>query len=226
MKKLMVILVLSLFFVINVYAETCSNSELSRLKKIAEQVEFSYDYDIKRTNYEEGVLVDIDNSITALNLNPEIRVLIIEDYYKDKYQEFKYNDSKKATLKGFSNGTSVNITIEAYVNNSCSGKKLLTKKINIPYYNQFYDDERCEENRDFEYCKNEMMDTSITSRMFYDKFQKYKYGEKNEILNTDENKDVQEEHSNNLTIILILIAVIILLIISFVVWKKRKKDLL
>ena len=111
MIKRILLMMLFSFVLVNVYADSCDNKELARLKKIAEQVEFSYDYDIKRTDSEEGILVDVDNKITAFNLNSEIKVLIYEDYYKDLYKEFKYNDTKKAILNGFTQGENLYVKV-------------------------------------------------------------------------------------------------------------------
>ena len=227
MKKIVLFTVtVVMFYCFNIYADSCETSELSRLRDISNHVEFSYDYDIKKEDYEQGVLVDVNNKITAVNLNPEIKVLIYEDYYKDKYKEFKYNDSKMATLSGFSEGEKVTVTIEAYVANKCSGKKLLTKTINIPYYNTFYNSEECEENREFEYCKKEIVNSIISSKDFYNKLELYKNGAK-EIGN--DSVDVTNNTSNNnslLIVIGIVVSVIIITVVVVFIKKKRKKDLL
>ena len=128
MKKLKYVLfIILLIFTFNVKAEeddsltkACQTKEMSRLKEIAKKVEFDYDYTLSGDN--------VEFSINATNLNDELMVLIIKNYYTNDYREFK--GEEKATLKGFDPGESVVITIKAFVPNKCSGNTILTKTIN------------------------------------------------------------------------------------------------
>ena len=73
MKK--IVLLILILFSFNVYADTCDNNELKRLKDLAEKVEFSYDYEIKNEVLEDGSNFPVFNfSITANNLNEDLKV--------------------------------------------------------------------------------------------------------------------------------------------------------
>lgn len=211
MKK--IVLIILLLFTINVYAGSCDSNEFKRLKALAEKIEFTYDYDIEKTEYEEGLLYDIDNRITASNLNSELKVLIYEDYYKDIYKEFKYNSTGKSTLSGFNQGEKVVVTIEGYVNNECSGKTILTKTINIPYYNTFYDGDECKENKDFIYCKNEMTDNLVTRSAFNSKLNEYLSDSNIEDKETNNN----EKKLDITTLILIISSIAIILALAIII---------
>ena len=123
------LLIIMALFAINVYADdTCDSNELARVKELAKKVEFDYSYVVNDD-------ATINFSIEAVNLNRDLEVVIVEDYYNQKYREFKDNASHSNKLDGFRSGERVVITINAYVPNRCSGKTVLTKTIKLPYYN-------------------------------------------------------------------------------------------
>ena len=182
MKKIKYLLpIILLLLTLNVKAdEKCQTSEYSRLKELAQKIEFDYDY----------ILVDgvANFSIKAVNLNSDLKVIIIEDYYRDKYKEFKDNSTHIATLNGFKSGERVAVTIKAFVPNWCSGTTLLTKTVKLPYYNYFYDENECKGNEDFKYCKV-LLDSNITQDTFNKEF---------EIYRTEKIKDNTSEKKNSI----------------------------
>ncbi len=215
MKKVGYLLfVLLLFLTINVNASSnCDLKELARLKEIAKKVEFDYNY--KLVN-DKAVF-----SINAVNLNSEVRVLIIDDYYQDKYKEFKSNSNHTATLDNFEDGSKVSITMKAFVPNWCSGEILLTKIVKIPYYNYYYDETKCSGHEDFKYCKL-LVDKKISQEEFDKQFETY-------LKNKDKNeKPIDNEKSDNTTLYLIIAGVVLIIVLTtFVVMsviKRRKKN--
>ena len=219
MKK--IVLLILILFSFNVYADTCDNNELKRLKDLAEKVEFSYDYEIKNEVLEDGSNFPVFNfSITANNLNEDLKVLILYDKYSFNNKEFKYNNQKTSSIDGFFEGDIVNITIEGYTSNACSGKTILTKTVKIPYYNRNYDENFCYENPDFKYCM-EFTEKSISSSEYSDALLSY-------IDNTSEIEDNKNETSHNYTIYIIgsvFGIIILLLLISYILKRKRKNSL-
>lgn len=175
-KKTMFIIGLFVMFFcyINVYAaDACESSELSRLRKLAEKVDFDYSYEIKELTTPGGTVNKyIEYSISAINLNDDLQVVIMEDYFANKFTEFKGDSEGKATLKPFLEGDKVNITIYAYTENACSGKKITTKTITLPYYNKFYDLDDCRLVRDYDYCMVKYY------KEYCDDFQTFKYCQK------------------------------------------------
>ena len=148
-----------LFLSFNVDA-SCNRDELERLRQLAEKVEFTYQHKIEKVEEFDGVFDEITFDITALNLNSDLKVLIINDYYNDDYLEFKYNSNGYYTLTGFSNSQKVDVTFKAFVANECSGTTVYTKTINLPFYNTYLNTDECKQYPEFKYCK-EYLDSQI-----------------------------------------------------------------
>lgn len=228
MKYIKLLLLLTLFFCINIEVNAaCDPNVLKDLKEIAKKVEFSYDYTVRtETNSDEGTFIIVDFDIMAVNLNENIKTLIIDDYYMDDYKEFKYNKSKQYTLKGFSSGEKVNVTFKAWVNNECAGETVYTKTISLPYYNTFRDREECILYPDFKYCKDEIVNSLISNNMFMNEFEKYLNNDKNDEV-IEENPKTEKNYSEyiGLAIIVIIIAMAIMLIVLKIVKERKKKEL-
>ena len=217
MKKLKYVLFLLLIVLsFDVKAEDrCDKDELARLKALANKVEFDYDYKLVD---EKAVF-----SINAVNLNEDLKVLIIEDYLNDNYKEFKDNSEHKATLDGFEPGERVTVTIKGYVPNWCSGKTVLTKTVKLPYYNYFYSEEKCKGYEDFKYCK-QLVDGNITEKEFEKQFETYKKNkEKNETPIVEPAKD-----NTNMYMIIggaVIVVVIITVVVILIIKRKRRYSL-
>ena len=215
MKKIKyLLLVLLLFLTINVNASSnCDSKELARLKDLAKKVEFDYNYKLEN---DKAVF-----SISAVNLNSELKVLIIENYYENKYKEFKDSSTHTATLNNFEGGSKVSITIKAFVPNWCSGETLLTKVIKIPYYNENYDEKKCKGHEDFKYCKL-LIDKKLSKEEFDKQYETYlKNHEKNE-------KPTNNETNDNTQLYIIIAGVVLVIVITtFLVMsivKRRKRN--
>lgn len=187
------LLMLLLLLTMNVKADgpECKKEELTRLKELAKKVEFDYDY--KLVN-DKAVF-----SVSAINLNEDLKVLIVEDYLTLNYKQFKNDGTGKGTLNNFNPGEKIVVTIKGYVANWCSGKTVLTKTVKLPYYNYFYDAEKCRGNEDFKYCK-QLIDSNITKESFDNGFALY--------LKNKESKSKEEENEKDNTIVYIIIGVV------------------
>ena len=209
-----VLLIILLLITFNVKAEDrCDSKEYARLKELAKKVEFDYDYKIV-----DGKAVF---SINAVNLNKDLKVIIIEDYYNEIYKEFKDNSTHMATVNGFSEGEKVVVTLKGYVANWCSGKTLLTKTIRLPYYNTNYSEEKCKGHEDFKYCKL-LVDKKITLEEFNRQYEAYLKGE------GEKDKPTDDKTKDNTKLYMIIGGVVLLIaIITVVVMqiiKRRKKN--
>ena len=174
MKKIelkMIVFAVFLCFCLGVKAEDkCEKDELTRLRTLANKVELDYSYEMKEDTLADGTTIKLPIfSITANNLNPELRVVIMQDYYNDKYEEFVNNGDNKGVLKPFIQGDKVTVTVLANVKNYCSGKKLTTKTIKLPYYNDFYESDKCILYRDFDKC------VENANLYFCNRLQEWKY---------------------------------------------------
>ena len=219
MKKIKyIVLILLMVLTINVSAkgDECESAEYNRLKELAKKVEFDYDYKL------------IDNkavfSITAVNLTDELKVLIINDYYSGDYRQFKDKGEHKGTLENFTEGEKITVTIKAYVPNWCSGKTITTKLVKLPYYNYYYDEEKCKGNEDFKYCK-QLIDVKITQKDFDNQLAQFiKNREKNEQKNVEK---APEDNSELIKIIGLSAGgcVVVGVIVALLIKQKKKNSL-
>ena len=226
MKKKTIFILLFLIIIINFNvkaAGVCTNDELARLKKIAEKVDFSYDYEIIELKSENGYVTKFaEYTIKAVNLNPEINALIIKNIYTNNVMKFERKSDNTAVLGTFHDGDKIVITIEAYVKNECSGKKLLTKTIKLPYYNSNSQDPLCEV---YSYCDG----CDEFSEIDYNSVEKFENAlqecitkeNKQEAEKQNKNDEVKEEDHSK--IIIISGAAILVIAVSVVIIIKIKK---
>ncbi len=217
MKKLIIVFLFIISLIVNIKADTCSNTEMTRLKKLAEKVEFTYDYEIQKDENSDGTYEYPKFKITANNLNSELKVLIVNDFYNNDYREFKYNDKKSSTLDNFYEGENVTVTIKAYTANACSSKTVLTKQVKLPYYNYLYDEELCKEYPDFDYCVK-LTEKELTLDEYNRAY--------NDYMSYTEEDIVEENNTNNMIYIyigggVVVLIIIILGTISIINKKKR-----
>lgn len=216
--NLLVIFAFILFTNIIVKADiSCQSEELKRLKSLANNVEISYKENIKEEKVGDNIFKDVSYSITAANLDKDIKVMIINDLMSDNYKEFKSN-TNMATLNGFKSGEKVTITILAFVSNGCSGKTLLTKNINLPYYNIFSEEDACKEYPEFKYCTT-WIENSVSRETFENELTKYIDSIKSNNRTFEEEKIVFKP----LYIIVIAIVLVFIAIVVIVIIKKQKK---
>ena len=222
MKKILYVFVmLMLLLNINVKAaDTCTKEELARLKELASKVEINYDYEFKEVKQNGEILGYPVFSLTATNLNSDLKVMIIENYLEQKYKEFKDGDKTSATIKNFKEGDKVNITIKAFVPNKCSGKTVGSKTIKFPYYNKYSEESTCVPYLDFKYCAT-FTENIITRDIFERELEKY--------IESQNNTDIPETNDENDSTILIIIgsiagSVIILLGITAIIVKRKRKN--
>ena len=222
MKKILFIFITFLLLLsVNVHADdTCTKEELARLKELAEKVEINYDYEFKEVKQNGEILKYPIFSLTATNLNRELKVLIIENYLEQKYKEFKDGDKTTATIKDFKEGDKINITIKAFVPNKCSGKTVGSKTIKIPYYNKYSEEELCSHFPESKYC-SEFTEKIVTLNEFNNEMIKYMENQKVE----PEINDEKNDSWSSLVIIATIIGVlIIIIVIATIIVKKRRKN--
>ncbi len=201
--------------------EVCPSSEFKRLKELANKVEFNYDYKLIDSIEDENSYDDVDFTITATNLNEDLKVLIINDYYQGDYLEFKDNANHSSSLSGFFAGDRITVTIKGYTDNKCSGETILTKTIKLPYLNVYYNKSFCKDNPNFKYC-TELVDQTIDNKTYESELEKY-------LNNTDD--DVIEgavKGTNSLVFIIVGIFALSLIaagVTIYVINKKRRNDI-
>lgn len=122
MKRIITILVLILLVpTVKVKALSCSYSELARLKKIASNVNISYDY-IEQDN-------NVTFTVTLNNLNEEIYFVDMTDY-----QTYNY-ENEELTISGYRSGQTVRYVFYA-TDSRCQQEALYTARVSFPSYNR------------------------------------------------------------------------------------------
>ena len=225
--KRIIILLLCLIS-LNVYADTCDKNELSRLKKLAEYVEINYTSEIKEKRDKDKILYKYgEYTLIANNLNDEIRVRVYQDYYGNKYREFKGTNGN-GTLGPFYDGERVTVTIEGYVKNGCSGENLRTITVKLPYYNVYSENENCKDD------SNIFFNTKCCEKIIENKYDKSSFNKclddyyKNEymsiILGKMRNVTTEQKSTSYLKYIIIGIVLLTFLIITVLILKKIEKS--
>lgn len=139
MKKIFLVFILLLLIPITkVNGASCSYSELARLKQIASNVNFSYDY------------VENDTSaqftVTLNNLNDEI-------YFIDQSTQRRYNyESDEITISNYIDGQTIRYAFYS-TNSNCQDEPLYIIRVILPYYNSYYKDEVCIGAEDYDLCQ-------------------------------------------------------------------------
>lgn len=216
----LLLMILSMGIIVKADDDTCTKEELTRLKELAKKVEINYDYVLKEAKQNGEVIKYPDYfTLTATNLNSDLKVMIIENYYEGKYKEFTNGLATEATLKPFNEGEKVTVTIKAFVPNKCSGRTILSKVVKIPYYNRFSEEDICKEYPDFKYC-SELTETTITLDKFNTEINKY--------INSLNVEEETEKPNNSWTLLIIIGGVIVglglIFVITLIVIRVRKKN--
>ena len=158
MKKLMCLFFfLSLIPIKNVQAK-CMYSDIAELKKIAANVNYSYEYNI----VENEALFNI----TLTNLTTDI-------YFVDETTNKIYkNKAAEITLKNYASGET--IIYKFYPSNSdCSSTNLYTIRITLPKYNKYYNNSVCNGATEYSLCQR-WSSHNLDYSSFVEKVSQYK----------------------------------------------------
>ena len=119
-------------------------------------------------------------------------------------------------------GTNVKISYYTSDNSTCPNEFLKTETLNLPVYNEYWNDELCKGIEDFKYC-SKFISNKITYEGFKKNVLKYKnsINESEEIIENKENKNEGFLQKNLIIIITISILLILFLSIIVVIFKKK-----
>ncbi len=214
MKRIIFLLILLLIIPkVNVKALNCQFSEIARLKKIASNVNLSYDYVEKN-----GSVVF---SVNLLNLYKDL-------YFVDETDNKVYKYSKnELTLSKYKSGQTVKYTF--YSTNPDCTDPLVTLRVVLPTYNEFYKDPVCIGAETYSLCQK-----WSSHGLSYDEFvanvTKYK-----EDLNIkqEESKAEKAEQNSFINVLIslltdyyiVIILFFIVLVTSIVIYKRRNDNI-
>ena len=128
------LLIFLLVFIPHKVNVLCEDSELVRLSKLAQNVKFSYTYNENTSKF----------TITVTNTTKDLNIEYIN-------KEKKYNSDKELNFYNLYSGKH---TFMIYSKSStCSGEYLITKYVNLPYYNTLYNSSVCNGIENYKYCQ-------------------------------------------------------------------------
>lgn len=186
----------------------CDDSEYIRLSKLAQNIKMSYTYNSKTNNF----------TITITNLKKDLSIEYLNEVKT-------YNTDKEINIY---NSYSGEHTFMIYVKNgSCAGEHLTTKYVNLPFRNQYADNEICKGIENYIYCQK-WSNRNDNKETYYEKILSYKKElgnnkEKNEIVKNNENaifKFIREKYVEYYHIILPAI----ISILCLAIYIRNKKE--
>lgn len=223
MKKnilLKIALILVAFFAFdNVYAESCSTKELNTLKQLASNIKVSYE--LQDDTYNESHAYYY--TISFLNLN--------EKFYLQSNGGviYDYDEMPSRRLENYGEGLTYVFGIYASDKTNCSGTKIVTKKVYLPYYNDYSQKEECNGNEEFELCQPYYGGIIESDDYFYQKLNEYKNKKNNGDKKSEEATILDKIISlyvNNLTVSVFItiaaICIITIVIVRLIKHKNRK----
>lgn len=133
MRDKVVIFILLMLLPISGKALSCDNSEQARLRKLATNVNTSYEY------VEDGENVTFN--VTLTNITSELYV--VDSVTGNRYS---YNGTNEITITGYKHGTNIRYSIYPS-KEDCTRGYLTVKYVNLPYYNKYYKNELCKDKK-------------------------------------------------------------------------------
>ena len=148
MKKKIMILLLVIIFPNIVLAATCDTKKHVQYQKLAENIDYEKSYS-KSTN---------KFTITFYN--------VVEGLYlSNGSNSYTRNDDNIAIASNIDEGSNISFAINTTMTNC--GSILKTINITLPYYNTFYDTDRCEEYKDkLNICSSQFLTYKPTNELF------------------------------------------------------------
>ena len=212
MKRIVLILIISFSFMSSLEAE-CPYSDVVKYNELANYIESNYKYN-RETNKFDLVFYNVDHD---LNIN---------NTYIPTNNEI--------TISGYDPGSL--ISVDVYLNNeNCYNELVRNISFILPYYNNFYNDERCNNKENLEVCKYEFLPYNLDEVTFYrlinagdSSFTNEKEDEeKEETIIIEENVSILDKLMDNglLLIIIVLISSLVTFIICNIIYNRIKNNI-
>lgn len=187
-----VLLISTLMFITNINAE-CSYEQISKLKKIAANINYDINYVMKNNiPYFQVRFVNVPTSLTIINTSDNKSYnanrnneVIISDLNYGKIYRFKIklanliSKENKVYYKAVENGKWVNKVIDLGTE-ICDIEEITSMLVTLPVYNPFYNSEICKK-----YTTNKMCQKWYEHNLSYSDFEK-------EIIMIENNKKIDK----------------------------------
>ena len=153
-KLKILVFMLAFFSCLNVYAiDACTTSEMSRLRELANNIQFKTDMVVEMDDKETENYV-VSYNVEIANFDDDLKI----GYKPNDYSEEITVYPNQIIDEAFYAGQTIKFKIYAYTENLCIDELLKTVTVKFPYVNEWYhfNKEKCEDNPDFKYCKEFM----------------------------------------------------------------------
>lgn len=192
--------------------EACTQSEMERLKELAKNVEFKPSYEISYVD-DENKNVEVNYKIQIINFDSDLRI-----EYTSKYEEEDTLKSDTKEITNLADGDKFTFKIYSYTTNLCTDEILKTVTVDLPKVNDYYyfNKEKCDDNKDFKYCKEFMNTDDLDFEDIDKEFEEY--------LNPNIEELINKMDKKIFIYIGIGVGVIVVGTIVIVCLKKKKKD--
>ena len=198
MKKVLLIVLSSFLFIVNVNAASkCSYEEQAELNSKAGNIKVSYDIGTRQVETFEGDMIDIDQFVLSIvNVTEEFYVTVKNNYNKEE-KTFSYKNAKDGVITynwpHFDKVTNFTFNVFTSEKTKCHGEKVKTIYFSTPKYNTFSYLNICDEYTDFDYCKKYVYINDISENDFYNSLEKY------EARKQAQNREDEKEQKDFLT---------------------------
>lgn len=207
MKKLLILILLLVIPTIEVQGYYCNYQDVAKYKKIASNINYSYEY--------EEINGNVVFHVTLTNLNQAL-------YLKDSKANI-YNYTSNEIVVDAKSGE--NLMFYVYPTDTfCDGKSIYTIRIQLPTYNKFYTDPICVGVENYSLC-NKWSTHTLTYDKFVEDVKGYKESLNKEApVQQDEEKGILYYIIEFLTEYYYLVLIVIVIPISIVAYIRSKKD--
>ena len=133
--------------------------------RCTDNIKLSLREEAKNVTYNIFKVTDKNDVIYTVNLYGLTDNLIIKDTISNTYVD-------GSVIKNVLPGTLLTLTIYASSNNYCEGYTIMTKTVQVPYYNKYSTSDLCIKYSDYSLCK-ENINISMTEEEFEKKMNAY-----------------------------------------------------
>lgn len=213
MKKYVFLLIILflLFLNLDVFAiDSCTTSEMQRLKELANNVNFiaEIDYEtVENMKIEEEKFVSAFYDIKVLNPSSELKIYYEIGGYKYEVEDNFIESIEEGEIKFY---------IYAYTANLCVDELIMTKTVELKKLNSYYyyNKEKCQEYSDFKYCQ-EFYDNDLSFEEIEEEFNEYLKGNSsNSIFST----------RSNYKLYIFIVSILVISIVVVLLFIKRRRS--
>ena len=164
MKKNYFIIALLLFLSLSKVnaQQLCTSSNYSKVKKEAYNVNYTYEMERSSDN-------EVYFQVRVMNLKKSIMLIYDETVY-----EYSNTGDTFLLPKKFEGGETVEFKIYGSYDSPCTEELMYSKKLKIPKYNIYSEEEECFEYEEFELCNKWYQGTIPNKAYFTEKLEEYK----------------------------------------------------